>query len=331
MLVPDTGYWPQEKYAQIYAVFLCTEVITLFVLLSSKINNSLGGGAKFWPSFNLPWNSPLFLSQLMQLVAAIVFYVLCIKGLYVPSTEPEWKCNAMFKAASMMFVFNCFFMYLFLLEKAKVVQVASSAKFNLFHQGIKLITLGLPGFIALVGYLNSGIFMFDSEANVTVCFVTVLPVTAIIVALLDMSLNIGFFILFYIPLRAVIKARIASGNPDDKHDLEVTARRNFETTVFSVVGNLTAMITITIGNLSGHTSTLIILSVLCGFSVKMNTLALLYVTKNAWDIPCFNVQSTESRIRVKSDMAGSAGSTDDKGKTSPRAGNSEQQLVTTQV
>jgi hypothetical protein len=111
-------------------------------------------------------------------------------------------------------------------------------------------------------------------------------------------LNIAYFLLFYIPLRAVIASRINSGSPDNRHTLEIAAQRNFETTFISVAGNVIAMTMVTIGNMSSSTVTVVIMSMSAGFSVKLNTLALLYVTKNAWNFPRICVNAPASNVAV---------------------------------
>jgi hypothetical protein len=294
----SSGYWPQEVFRKYQIALLVSESTILFTVLTSKINHSFGEPLKFWPSYTLTWDSHLFQCQLMQLIAGVATYAFSIEGISVPSTDPEWKCNAFWKVSSMMYLVNCCFMYFFLLEKAKVVKVGSSDKFNTFHKIVRMITYGLPVSIGLVGYMNTGVFMKDNSADAIVCIVTALPTTCLIVAFMDTSLNVAYFLLFYIPLRAVIASRINSGSPDNRHTLEIAAQRNFETTFISVAGNVIAMTMVTIGNMSSSTVTVVIMSMSAGFSVKLNTLALLYVTKNAWNFPRICVNAPASNVAV---------------------------------
>jgi hypothetical protein len=278
-------YWPQDMNALAYTIFLVSEVTVLVLLLTSKLNHSLEGRFKYWPSFSLPWKSHLFLSQLMQIISGIVFYVFCLLGLSLPTSQPEWKCSALFKVASMAFVSNCFFVYIFLLEKAKVVHFGLSKCLDSFQKAIQMVTMGIPLFIGAVGYFNEGKFVTDTSANVTICLVTVMPHVSIFVAALDIILNSSFFMLFYIPLRAIIRTSESSAGPEIGNELEDAKKRNFETTLITVIGNSTAMVCITAGTLLNSIPVFTVITISIGLSVKLNTIALIYVTKNAWTTP----------------------------------------------
>jgi uncharacterized membrane protein len=285
----------QEK-PQLVAIYfsglaLIVEVCTLAVLL-------LGKSKAFTNFFNLPefkldWNNPLFLCLVGQILCVEMFHVFNIWE-YTSPLEEASRCNYAAKMVVFFYVFQCFFLYLFLMIKVRTTLLTHTKFTQYLDLILRLLTFGvIPSLMILVFFLFTGEFV-ENGAGQHICVMVSSPYWIMVLVFLDIVLNAGFLLLFILPIMQLIKAdevlKSSEGNiaaktssdSDRRKMLMVVAKRNLIATTFCVVISVAALSFMIWEAYAEDVNGKVFGCFPCVVASITNTYLMLITTKGAW-------------------------------------------------
>jgi hypothetical protein len=271
-----------------YLIFaLISGISLLFVILGKT-------GLRWIPQYHLEFKNPVYFCQVIQMFFATLYSGLILHSLTAPQSQQSCQLIAIVEV--WLFGGAISSMYFFLVSKFRAVAYAPS-KFLQWTEKMLVATIfGIPVLDVISVILNKGVVQPASTGEM-ICVYKADPYTTMTFAVLDMFVNLGFLLLFCIPLRDTLKTYNSSTHPSTRKrttslaDEVVTSRRdgivhvikrNTISTLFSVIASTISMALMTAGDFSGETEFLVIGMMFTGFYHCTNSMAMLFCCQSAW-------------------------------------------------
>eukprot|EP00475_Leptophrys_vorax_P039233 TRINITY_DN70505_c0_g1_i1.p1 TRINITY_DN70505_c0_g1~~TRINITY_DN70505_c0_g1_i1.p1 ORF type:complete len:354 (-),score=83.63 TRINITY_DN70505_c0_g1_i1:65-1126(-) len=277
---------PQSLAVFFSATALVVEIFTLAVLLLGKWSSF---AKRFnFPEFTLPWKNQLLLCLIGQIICVEVFHAVNIWQYTTPPDAVE-RCKYSSKLVVFFYVFQCFFLYLFLMVKVQTTMLHPTKVVRLLDLFLKALTFGvIPVLMVLVFFLFNGIYIPVGGRNV--CVMTTNPIWAIILVGLDIILNGGFLFLFVLPIMQILEVdEQLKGSPTRSAEdvrrrnmMMSVARRNLIVTCVCVVISVTALAAMIYEAYSDSVVGRVFGCFPCVVASIANTFLMLITTKGAW-------------------------------------------------
>jgi hypothetical protein len=191
-----------------------------------------------WPLHCLNADTAIFKTQIVQVCASCG---LAVGGSIVANIphkdENIASCRAMWKWTVSMFCINGLALYIFMLSKAKSTNrdftMLNSPFLSVLASGLTFGTYCIfPIVASLAVYFSDGVFV--SDGPVYGCVMHMNYIIPAVAASLDMFLSVGFFYVFYKPLKDMISVvnsaahkLDSSGEQERKANLLMVVKRNF--------------------------------------------------------------------------------------------------------
>jgi hypothetical protein len=172
--------------------------------------------------------NPLFLLQ----VAMMAFSTITIMtGAFTSHLTVEYTANsAMFCSAIqhltiLCYVCSSFCVYMFLLYRAKTIKSRFTSNYSKLENSLSFLLVLVILLLGYAMYSLRGEFVVVEDGSLY-CTFFLEDFIFIFFGALDAALNIGFLLLFYLPLRSVA-AKTASGGGIENEVIQGTIRKNF--------------------------------------------------------------------------------------------------------
>jgi hypothetical protein len=274
------------------SAFLLIQVLLVFVFFNGV---SVQLFSKLLPICRLDWNSnrPLLSCQAAVIVlgtcysALVLYYMTSITE---NSPDDIARCAILGKMLGVVLFSLNFFVYQFLLLRAKAVELSKVQKW--FRKTIFVISFLELALIAWYGIEFKPVMILLGDGVTYSCGTDVPYSVTLFYGFLDIVMNIGCLVLFVLPLRQLINYRKNNDknyNHDQGNSFSIIIRRNFRSSLMCVVINLCLLVVI-----SSNDDVAVAFTFVHAAYSTVSSFACLYATSFAWEQPhCFGARSNE--------------------------------------
>jgi len=201
---------------------LVLELITLSALLLGK-SKALTKAFNL-PRFHLGFDNRLLQCLIGQILCVEMFHVFNIWE-YTSTLADQDRCQYSAKMVVFFYVFQCFFLYLFLMVKVKATFIGQTKFTTYLDLFLRLLTFGvIPSLMILVFFLFNGQFIVN-PGGTNICVMFASPYWIMVLVFLDIVLNAGFLLLFILPIKQLVDAADHMSKGGSKTNDEISRRR----------------------------------------------------------------------------------------------------------
>jgi len=280
---------PQSVTIYFSVVALCIETVFILAILLGKWKWFTD--KTHLPSFTIAWKNPTLACVISQMIGVMMFHISQL-SMYTTPFGDKHRCDTSSQMLVFSYVLQCFFVYVFLLLKIQTTFLGHTKFTSLMERGLKLVTFCCIPILGIVAFfLFDGKFYNDGYGT-PICVMMTTPFWIIVLAVLDIILNLGFLLLFVLPLRQLIQAEdmMAKSDPAARTSNDLSrrkllmdvARRNLIATSACVTVAIVSFSVMVWQTLTDDLNGKVFGCFPCGIAALSNSVLLLITTKGAW-------------------------------------------------
>jgi hypothetical protein len=255
--------------------------------------------SKYLPTCKLEWKSN---GTLLTFQAAVLLLGMCYSSLvlyYITSITENTpdavsRCAILNKLLGVVH-FSCnFFIYQFLLLRAKAVEVSKWQKW--FGKGLFAFIFLELILIVWYGIEVKPLMILLGDGVTYTCGAEISSAVTFFYGFFDIVMNIGCLVLFVLPLRELMNYRKKNGSQDESFSTIIT--RNFRSSVMCVVINICLLVNISINDDISLAFTFV-----HGAYSTVSGIACLYATSFAWERQSSGAYSNFKQVTGSNNMS----------------------------
>jgi hypothetical protein len=224
-------------FAAVVDYFLFAAQLSILIFVVVRTNKRLCPANGWYNSINT--RNPLFYLHIATMVFSIVTSLMAALTSHLTfdqTSNPQLFCSVFQHFTILSYVFSSFCVYLFLLYRSKTVKSSFTSSYSKLENVLSFALVLVVALLGYVMYALVGSFIILSDGT-PYCTFFVQDFVYICFGVLDVFLNVGFLLLFYLPLRSMASDTSQGMEPE----IQAAIRKNLMVCIVTVAFSIAAL------------------------------------------------------------------------------------------